>query len=271
MSMQANHSTSFPRHRWTPRPLHGAWTTLIVLVPNAVTAAALLCGYVSIMQTMQGRFIAAAWSILAATVLDALDGRLAKALGATTPIGAIFDTLSDLTAFGLAPAALLYTALLSAWGPAGLAISSLGVLAAALRLARYTAGASGTDRPYFAGLPTTVAAALLGGYVLFSHILYGGYGSPAVAATLIGVVAALMISRIPYDTDAVARPTSVARHWKGRLVLVVVVTTLAFPALGFFAWALFYCLAGALRWLWQLARRDGHARATDLLPALGAA
>jgi CDP-diacylglycerol--serine O-phosphatidyltransferase len=265
MNTLAWHGESSLRHR-RDRWLHlGRRSLPLVLVPNAITAAALLCGFVSIMQTMQSRFIPAAWCILAATVLDALDGRLAKALHATTPTGAVFDTLSDLTAFGLAPAALLYTAHLAIWGPAGLALCSLGVLAAAVRLARYTAGATGTDRPYFAGLPTTAAAALLGGYVVFSHALNGGYGSCAVAA-LIGTTAALMVSRIPYETDAVARPTAVTRHWKGRLVLVVVVTTLAFPAIGFFAWALFYCLAGAIRWLWRLSSRDGRVRTTAVLP-----
>ena len=47
-------------------------------IPNAVTALCLLCGYLSVLNTLQGHYQHAAYFSLYAGFLDILDGSLAK-------------------------------------------------------------------------------------------------------------------------------------------------------------------------------------------------
>ena len=43
------------------------------------------------------------------SIVDGLDGRVARAIGAQSAFGEQYDSLSDLLAFGVAPAILMYS------------------------------------------------------------------------------------------------------------------------------------------------------------------
>src|SRR5918998_1084534 len=75
------------------------------LLPNAVTVLALCSGLSAVYFALGGRFELCVAAVGAAALCDALDGRLARLLDATTRIGAELDSLADLVSFGVpAPA-----------------------------------------------------------------------------------------------------------------------------------------------------------------------
>ena len=54
----------------------------IYLWPNLITTAALLSGFYSIIASMNGNFTQAIYAIFLAALLDGLDGRVARDIGA---------------------------------------------------------------------------------------------------------------------------------------------------------------------------------------------
>ncbi|CDI93247.1 phosphatidylserine synthase [Pseudomonas aeruginosa PA38182] len=76
----------------------------IYLLPNLFTTAALFSGFYAIINGMSGQFANAAIAIFVAMVLDGLDGRVARLTNTQSAFGAEYDSLSDMVAFGVAPA-----------------------------------------------------------------------------------------------------------------------------------------------------------------------
>ena len=89
-------------------------------IANGVTAANALFGGLSIMCSINGEFYLAATFILLATVADALDGRVARALKTAGPFGVELDSLCDNISFGIAAGALIYSYQLQSLGTYGL-------------------------------------------------------------------------------------------------------------------------------------------------------
>lgn len=143
-----------------PRPTRG-----IYLLPNAVTTAALFCGFFAIVQAMNDNFTHAAIAIFVAMVLDGLDGRVARLTNTTSPFGEQYDSLSDMVSFGAAPALVMYEWSLHGLGKWGWLAAFVYVAGAALRLARFNTNIEVTDKRYFQGLPSPAAAALVAGLV----------------------------------------------------------------------------------------------------------
>jgi CDP-diacylglycerol--serine O-phosphatidyltransferase len=79
----------------------------IYLWPNLLTTAALFSGFYALLEAVNGRFEPAAVAIFVAMVFDGLDGRVARAMNAQSAFGAEYDSLSDMVAFGLAPALVI--------------------------------------------------------------------------------------------------------------------------------------------------------------------
>ena len=77
-------------------------------VPGVFTFFNLFFGFLAIIQASRGRIENACWLILAASLFDALDGPMARALKVTTPFGVEFDSIADVVSFCTAPAALIY-------------------------------------------------------------------------------------------------------------------------------------------------------------------
>jgi CDP-diacylglycerol---serine O-phosphatidyltransferase len=146
------------------------------LLPGAFTVANLLCGYYAILATLDGStadFENAARAIGFAILFDAVDGRIARALGANSEFGKQFDSLADVVSFGVAPAFLAY-----AWGVRNLPFTESGqavhiyqlgwlvsfifVVCCAWRLARFNVhGMAPGGSGYFVGMPTPAAAGMI--------------------------------------------------------------------------------------------------------------
>jgi CDP-diacylglycerol--serine O-phosphatidyltransferase len=167
------------------------------VLPTLFTSGNIFLGYISILRCFQGAMLAAggsaaasehftvaAQAIIAAVVLDGLDGRIARMTNTTSAFGREMDSLADVISFGLAPAVLAF-----AWGVqfiepiigdkmrgqifnAGYFIAFLFLLCGACRLARFNVQVNpipknpgSPDRKYFVGLPIPAAAALVAGVV----------------------------------------------------------------------------------------------------------
>lgn len=133
----------------------------IYLWPNLITTAALLSGFYSIVASMDGHYIQAIYAIFLAALLDGLDGRVARAIGAQSPFGEQLDSLSDLIAFGISPAILMYSWSLHGLGRIGLACCFVYAACAAFRLARFNVQIGVVDKRYFIGIASPLAAILV--------------------------------------------------------------------------------------------------------------
>ncbi|MEO8609840.1 MAG: CDP-diacylglycerol--serine O-phosphatidyltransferase [Chloroflexota bacterium] len=214
------------------------------VIPNAVTALGVFLGYLAILYTFEGNFVAAAWLIVIAGILDLMDGRLARAVGGTSKFGGYFDSLADAINYGVAPSILFYRAFLVDWGVIGAAFSFLPTMCGAIRLARYSVVTEETSKgDFFLGLPTTVAAGFMASYVIFTHDLFGSYGPVNVAAVLLATASLLMVSEVPYEHNN----NFTRRNWKAALLLVMLLTLVFFPARALFLWITFYVTMGLIR------------------------
>ncbi|EMG08800.1 CDP-alcohol phosphatidyltransferase [Leptospira interrogans serovar Grippotyphosa str. LT2186] len=86
-------------------------------VPNTLTLGNLTMGFSAMLVASEAgsrngnelqAYTLAGFFILLAALCDGLDGMAARALHATSEIGADLDSLADLTAFGIAPGYLMY-------------------------------------------------------------------------------------------------------------------------------------------------------------------
>ena len=175
----------------------------IYLWPNLITTAALLSGFYSIIASMNGEFQQAIYAIFVAALLDGLDGRVARAIGAQSAFGEQFDSLSDLLAFGVAPAILMYSWSLNDLGRLGLAACFVYTACAAFRLARFNVQIGVVDKRYFIGVASPLAA------IMMVTLVWVGLDTPEifdlsdigvqiVNAVAIVVAGLLMISNIKY-------------------------------------------------------------------------
>ena len=159
---------------------------------NSITSAALLCGVMSVLFSASGNFYMGALLILGAMILDGLDGTTARLLKAESQFGAEFDTFVDITAFGLAPAMLVYFYLFHDFTAVmGAGVHTLGallgvaiVLSGALRLARFKVVDTDHGMGGYTGMPITVNALCLAGIILFIEAWKKGYGAETLQAWL---------------------------------------------------------------------------------------
>jgi CDP-diacylglycerol---serine O-phosphatidyltransferase len=173
----------------------------VPFLPNFITTMSLFCGFYSISFSLKHNFIMAAVLILVSGFIDGIDGRVARATNSTSAFGKEYDSLSDLVAFGVSPAIMVFLWQVSQFGRLGFIASFLFVACGALRLARFNTDTV-SDGSTFTGLPIPVAAAAVSGMVLLSDELgEAGLMIPPVLV-LIGVyiLSYLMVSTIRYPS-----------------------------------------------------------------------
>jgi CDP-diacylglycerol--serine O-phosphatidyltransferase len=161
------------------------------LVPNTLTLGNLSCGFLAIAAATEGAFTRAILLLFFAVICDTLDGRAARLLKATSQFGMELDSLSDCVSFGLAPAVLVYLAILRPLGLLGQAVAVLYLICAAIRLARFNVDSGPLAKLTFFGLPTPAAA----GYMM-SLVLLRGQMSLAMAVGCVLLVAGCMVSTL---------------------------------------------------------------------------
>lgn len=169
-------------------------------MPNLFTTAGLFAGFYAIIAATKGRFEAAAIAIFVAMIMDSLDGRIARMTNTQSDFGKEYDSLSDMVAFGLAPALVVYEWVLFGLGKLGWLAAFIYAAGAALRLARFNVQHAVVNKRYFQGLASPAAAGVLGGMVWVGNDfeLRDVAAIPIVAAVMTVMVALLMVSNIRY-------------------------------------------------------------------------
>ncbi len=172
------------------------------VIPNLFTAMNMFCGFLSIINASEGKYIYSALLIIIAAVFDALDGIMARLTHSSSELGVELDSLSDLISFGAAPSFLIFKTQLASYNSIGVIISSLIMIAGGFRLARFNVQLIGFDKSYFKGLPIPSAAITIAAFVLEYYKTGIGFEAPYSSFTIPMILALsfLMVSTIRYDT-----------------------------------------------------------------------
>ncbi|MBW2039994.1 MAG: CDP-diacylglycerol--serine O-phosphatidyltransferase [Deltaproteobacteria bacterium] len=219
----------------------------IYILPNLLTSGSLFCGFYAIIASFNGNYLHSAVAILAAAFFDGIDGKVARLTRSTSRFGVEFDSLSDLVAFGVAPAILVFSWALQPYGRLGWLAAFLYVACGALRLARFNVQINTVESRYFRGLPVPAAASLIAATVLLLHRLgEGGETKHLFLLLLIYLLAFLMVSNIRYhsfkDLELLKKKpfsTLVA-------VVLAMVVVVAEPEIMLFIFASLYLMLGPL-------------------------
>lgn len=173
----------------------------IYLLPNLLTTGGLFSGFFAIVASMNGRFEAAAVAIFIAMIFDGLDGRVARLTNTQSEFGAQYDSMSDLIAFGMAPALVAYNWGLADYGKFGWLAAFIYVSCAALRLARFNANLGVTDSRFFQGLASPAAAGIIAGMVWVGSIYEVNGDKLGYLVGLLTIAAGLlMVSNFRYNS-----------------------------------------------------------------------
>lgn len=238
MTQEAENITELEQER--PRRGRG-----IYLLPNLFTTAALFGGFYAVLASMNGDYEKAAIAIFVAMVLDGLDGRVARMTNTQTAFGAEYDSLSDMVAFGLAPALVMYQWALSDLGKIGWLAAFIYTAGAALRLARFNSQLDTADKRYFTGLPSPSAAAILAGSV-WAAVDNGLLGDSLAwpAAVITAGAGLLMVSNIRFNSFKEIDFRGKVPFFSIVLVMLVFAVVLTEPPLVLFAVFAAYTLSG---------------------------
>lgn len=199
----------------------------INVLASVLTTFSLYCGISSVFASINGEFEIASYWILAAIILDMLDGTVARLTHSVSEFGKELDSLGDIVSFGVGPSVLVYMAYFQAEpssekliDPTGSMLAIVFVICGALRLARYNVYQS-TRRDYFVGLPIPAAAGTVASFVLFTQDL--GLDVPIwVFGPLTLLLSGLMVSTVLYPKDRLKAFVLRPRHAFQFLVLCVI-------------------------------------------------
>jgi CDP-diacylglycerol--serine O-phosphatidyltransferase len=209
-------------------------TMSLHLLPSAMTVLSMCAGLTSIKFALEHQPIPAMALIAAAAILDALDGRVARLLGAQSALGAEIDSLADAVNFGVTPALVVYVTLLSKW-PVGWAVVLLYMVCVVLRLARYNALQDDETQPtyakeFFVGMPAPAGAVSMIGLMGLKLQFHGDgwWSSLWFLAIWITGTSILLVSTIPMKKmHTVAIPPNLAAPLLAVLAVVAAAAVLA--------------------------------------------
>ncbi len=180
-------------------------------LPHLFTFGNAFFGFCSIILSARGDLLAAANFILLAALMDALDGRIARLVGAESDIGVQLDSLSDSISFCLAPALLAYCWQLKYLGFLGVIVSAIFLLTGLFRLARFNVMHI-QQSLFFLGLPTTVAGCFFAIVLLNFFDLEKNAWFLFIIAFLLLLLSFLMISSVRFPTFK-KKLFNLSRHW----------------------------------------------------------
>ena len=226
----------------------------VYLLPNLITTGSLFAGFYAIITSMNGQPLTACLAIFLAMLLDGADGRIARMTGTQSAFGAQYDSLSDLVAFGVAPALVAFSWGLSALGQLGWVAAFAYMACAALRLARFNVDG---EEDSFTGLASPAAA----GVIVFSIwvALEQGIAQPPIFVALIFAVLTIAAALLMVSSYEYFSPKKI--NFRERIPFV----TLVLIAMGFaiamidppmimMGIALVYAASGPTKSIWQKLR-----------------
>jgi CDP-diacylglycerol--serine O-phosphatidyltransferase len=241
----------------------------VFLLPNLLTTGTLFSGFYAIVASIDGNFDRAAIAIFGAMLFDGLDGRVARWTRTETLFGKEYDSLSDMVAFGVAPAIVVYqwgVARIAeynvAWGRMGWLVTFFYAVAAALRLARFNTRTGTVDKRYFEGLPSPSAAAVPAAFIWCAHDFgFGGLSGLILAFAVTGLAGALMVSQFPYPSFKGGSLTGRVKFTYAILIPLTFVVIASHPPIVLLALFGSFALWGPFSWVWRRGRRRAAAEA----------
>jgi CDP-diacylglycerol--serine O-phosphatidyltransferase len=212
-------------------------------------------GFFSIVYAMRGEWMNSAIAIMIAAFTDGIDGRLARLTKTQSAFGEQYDSMSDLVSFGVAPAILMQQWALSPYGRLGWLACFFFLTCAALRLARFNVLKQHSEKRYFQGCPSPVAACSVASAVLF-YLAMDFVASKSVYMLIVMfILAAAMISTIRYRSFKDMKFHSQTHFAYLLAVIAFLVVLAAQPELLLFPIAMVYIVSGPLGELSRLMRR----------------
>ncbi|HEX6964861.1 MAG TPA: CDP-diacylglycerol--serine O-phosphatidyltransferase [Gemmatimonadaceae bacterium] len=214
----------------------------VVLLPNGFTLGNLFFGVFAIVSAARGEFRSAGWFVVMSGVMDLLDGRVARMTRTGSRFGVELDSLVDAVSFGVAPALIMYFAVLNRDGW-GWLFSFIFIACAVMRLARFNIEQGGHAKTHFHGLPSPAAGMTLATYYWFSQTSLfmqtnvGGWPWHTIVPGVMLVLSFLMISHVLYPALPMISVRNIGRTAATVALAIVVVGILfrpyafAFPAL----------------------------------------
>ena len=217
-------------------------------IPGTITIANIYFGFLSIVYSMEGNFVTAAWLIVLAAVMDALDGTVARLTKSYSKFGIELDSLSDVVSFGVAPSVLLYSVYFNRINNIGVLISFIPLFFGAIRLARFNANLDSFEKKEYIGLPIPSQAVANASFIVFTYHFWGELHFTKLLAPMVIFLGILMVSNVEYDT----LPKFTLK--KGRkndvkLFFFILFSLLAmfFPSEAIFPLSIFFILFGVVR------------------------
>lgn len=188
---------------------------VVAFIPNLITMLAACCGISSIVFSVNQKWEYALLALFASGICDFMDGCVARALNASSKIGAELDSLADFVDFGVAPGLFMYYWMISQESFVDnptvrhllLVLSLFYAMSCAYRLARFNTMLNEPSDPrwkhYFMGIPAPGGCFIL----LTPVLLWLGFSgnekykdffcSPYVGAAMLFIAGALMVSQLP--------------------------------------------------------------------------
>jgi CDP-diacylglycerol--serine O-phosphatidyltransferase len=176
--------------------------------------------------------------LFCAALCDLADGKLARALDASSQFGMELDSLSDMVSFGIAPSVLAYLSVLYKLGPVGMAIAVVYPLCGAIRLARYNSDTGTLGKVTFLGVPIPIAAGYIWSMVMVRDALSPwliGAGTLAMAVAMVstlkvpkfrkgeGLPSVMMFFGLATFVVFLLKPVALTWHiWNGWNVVLVI-------------------------------------------------
>lgn len=228
------------------------------IAPNAITAANMFLGYLSITASIAGDFSKAIWFIILAMVCDGLDGKTARKLDAFSEFGKEFDSFCDAISFGLAPGILVYSVLKSSDGMKSfvIPISFIYALCGVMRLVKFNiVTTASSEKDDFSGMPIPSGASVVCSYLLFVDVVKSNFGinlfSIEVFVGLTLLAAILMVSTIPFKI-----PDKVFGFVPKKLTIPFIVLILVTLKYSMFIVTCYYILVNLTKFFTERAKED---------------
>jgi len=219
----------------------------IYILPNTLTLCSMLLGFYSILASLKGNYIHAAWGILFAMVFDGLDGWVARLTHSTTRFGIELDSLSDLVAFGVAPSVMIYKWALTPFGRIGWVAAFWFLACGALRLARYNVQMGSSESKSFTGMPIPAAATIVASLVLFFYEVWDT--SPSKNIYILGLtilLAFLMVSTLRFHGAKEVDLRKRKPFWILVAFVIVLMLIVMHPPISLFVFAMIYLIGGII-------------------------
>ncbi|MEY4146163.1 MAG: hypothetical protein RL327_642 [Pseudomonadota bacterium] len=176
------------------------------VIPSIISILGLCVGLSSIKFALNSQFEHAVIAITIASIIDTIDGRIARLIKGTSKFGAELDSLIDFINFGVAPAITVYIwilkEILKDLGNIGWLLVLFHSVACCLRLARFNLGSKINNEKwrenFFTGVPSPAGAGiLLLPLILLLSDFSSNYDYRTLAIIFIIASTFLMISKIP--------------------------------------------------------------------------